>query len=156
MSEEPLPLACAHSIIDAVPRLARLMRQDLRLHSAGLFTEAQFRVMAHLFREGARCISDLAEHMGVSLPTISKLVQGLGSRGLVARSRDPEDRRRVLLALTPAGVTAYEGLLRRTEDHIVDWIAPLSAAEQRQVIASFTRLVEAFDEVCLPETYDDV
>ncbi len=154
VDSETTLLDCAHSIIASVPRLARLMRQDLRLHSAGLFTEPQFRVMAHLYREGSKCFSRLADHMGVSRPSMSKLVYGLETRGLVRRERDPSDRRRVLLALSSKGIEAYEALLGRTERHIVNWIQELDSEQCAEIVRSFHLLVEAFEQVELPESYD--
>ncbi|MBN1260804.1 MAG: MarR family transcriptional regulator [Anaerolineae bacterium] len=154
MSEQSTLLACAHALIEVTPQLVRLMRRDLRIHSAGMFTEPQFRVMAYLFREGSQCLSTLAEYQGVSLPTMSKLIQGLESRGLVSRDRDPTDRRRVILALTIAGRAAYESLLRRTENHIVDWIRSLSYQEQVRVIETFTQLDELFMKVNLDTFYE--
>ena len=147
--QQPTLLDCAHRIIAVVPRLSRLMRKDLRLHSAGLFTEAQFRVMARLYREGAQCLSALAAMQGVSLPTMSKLVQGLEGRGLVHRQRDAEDRRRIVLALTPEGRTAYEDLLHCTEQHMVDWIRTLSVDERRDIIQMLTLLDTLFSQVKL-------
>ena len=146
-------IEAAHALIEGVPRLARLMRKDLRMHSSGLFTEPQFRVMAVLYREGAHCLSSLAEYQGVSLPTMSKLVQGLEARELVGRRRDPRDRRRVMLELTPAGESAYEALLRRTESHIVDWIRPLSGEQCEDIVRVFDLLVRRFEEVDL-ESYN--
>lgn len=142
MDEEPQLLECAHAIIEIVPRLSRIMRKDLRIHSAGLFTEPQFRVMAHLFREGERCLSDLATYLGVSLPTMSKLVQGLEARGLVARTEDSVDRRRIVLALTEQGRQEYAAMLRRTEEHLVDWIHDLSVAQCAEIIRAFNTLDE--------------
>ena len=146
-------LDAAHALIEGVPRLARLMRQDLRRHSAGLFTEPQFRVMAVLYREGEQCLSGLIEYQGVSLPTMSKLIQGLESRDLVGRERDLEDRRRVLLSLTPQGVDAYESLLRRTENHIVDWIDEMTPEQRAELVYSFDLVVEMFEQIDLDAFY---
>ncbi len=158
MTDSPAPhsalVDAAHALINGVPRLARLMRRDLRRHSAGLFTEPQFRVMAYLYREGAQCLSDLAEYQGVSLPTMSKLIQGLSSRELVDRRRDPEDRRRVMLDLTGAGREAYEALLAHTQAHIVEWIRPLSREQVEDVVRVFDLLVRRFDEVDLEAQYE--
>ncbi len=154
MPDEAVLMECAHSIIDVVPRLTRLMSKDLRLHSSGLFTSSQFRVMVRLFREGPQCLSRLAEYMGVSLPTMSKLVPGLESRGLISRHRDPQDRRRVLLALTDAGVEAYTSLLECTESHIGEWISHLSPAECHDIVAALAILDQAFAQVELPESYE--
>ena len=155
MDRETRLLDTAHALIEGVPRMARLMRQDLRRHSAGLFTEPQFRVMALLYRDGPHCFSRLAEHQGVSLPTISKLVQGLEERKLVTRERDSVDRRRVLLQLTPDGEEAYETLLSRTEDHIVGWIEELNAEECDEVTRAFNRITALFEQICLVEFYTD-
>lgn len=154
MADEGSLLDCAHSIIDVVPRLTRLMSQDLRLHSSGLFTSSQFRVMVRLYREGPQCLSSLAEFMGVSLPTMSKLIPGLESRGLICRQRDLTDRRRVLLALTDEGVKAYTSLLECTEAHIVEWIGELATAECQAIIDALSVLDRAFAQVDLPEAYE--
>ncbi len=149
-------LECAHSIIEVTPRLSRLMRKDLRIHSAGLFTEPQFRVMARLYREGGQCLSGLAESQGVSLPTMSKLIQGIESRDLVARTRDTEDRRRVLLVLTETGRAEYEGILRHTEAHIVHWIKSMEMEQCKEVIRAFNLLDSLFSQVDLDAFYEDL
>ncbi len=146
-------LECAHTVIEVIPRLSRTMRRDLRIHSAGLFTEPQFRVMASLYREGERCLSGLAESLGVSLPTMSRLIQGLESRGLVCRHRSETDRRRVVLTLTETGITAYETLLRRTERHLVDWLGPLTEEERAEVIRLCKRLDQLISNVDLDAYY---
>jgi len=156
MEQNPTLLDCAHSIIAVVPRLSRLMRKDLRLHSEGLFTEPQFRVMARLYREGAQCLSALADLQGVSLPTMSKLVQGLEALGLVGRERDETDHRRIVLALTPVGRSAYEDLLHCTEQHIVDWISALDAEDRLQVIRALEQLDKLFSQVTLSNTCETV
>lgn len=152
MAEQPNLLDCAHILIEVVPRLSRQMRRDLRIHSAGLFTEPQFRVLARLFREGGECLSALAEFQGVSLPTMSKLIQGLEARGLVARERDEADRRRIVLALTSAGRAEYGALLRHTEEHIVDWIQELNVEQRQEVVRVFVLLDELFSRVEFPAT----
>ena len=50
-----------------------------------------------------RSVKALAEAMGVSLPTMSRAVDGLFERGLVLREEDPEDRRMKRVRLTDAG-----------------------------------------------------
>jgi DNA-binding MarR family transcriptional regulator len=50
-----------------------------------------------------RSVKALAESMGVSLPTMSRAVDGLFERGFVLRDEDPVDRRMKRLRLTDAG-----------------------------------------------------
>ncbi len=147
MNDTATPLDCAHAIIRIVPRLSRVLRKDLRKHSAGVFTEPQFRVMARLYREGGQSLSDLAQSQGVSLPTMSKLTQGMEARGLIFRGRDDSDKRKIVLELTDEGRRIYESLLGHTERHVVDWIAGLDAETYHQIITSLQLLNEAFEKV---------
>ncbi|HEV2922894.1 MAG TPA: MarR family transcriptional regulator [Solirubrobacteraceae bacterium] len=50
-----------------------------------------------------RSVKALAETMGVSLPTMSRAVDGLFERGFVLRDEDPVDRRMKRVRLTGAG-----------------------------------------------------
>lgn len=147
MNDSATPLDCAHAIIRIVPRLSRVLRKDLRLHSAGVFTEPQFRVMARLYREGGQSLSALAQSQGVSLPTMSKLTQGMETRGLIFRERDDTDKRKIVLQLTEEGRRIYESLLEHTERHVVDWITGLDAETYATIIASLQMLNDAFEKI---------
>src|SRR4051794_34707841 len=51
----------------------------------------------------------LAERLGMHPTTMVKVVDVLEQEGLVARTRDPADRRQYALSLTPAGRRELEG-----------------------------------------------
>jgi len=63
-----------------------------------------------LVREGVNAPSRLAEHLEVQPSQVSHLLASLEEAGLVERRLDSEDRRRVLLRLTPKGEKAQERL----------------------------------------------
>jgi len=52
----------------------------------------------------------LSEETGLSLPAISRAVDGLVQRGAVKRAEDPNDRRAKLLTVTARGRGTYERL----------------------------------------------
>jgi DNA-binding MarR family transcriptional regulator len=54
-------------------------------------------------REEEPSLKSLADSMGVSLPTMSRAVDGLFERGFLLREEDPVDRRVKRLRLTDAG-----------------------------------------------------
>ena len=56
-----------------------------------------------LLTRDAHYPKDLARALDAAPPVISALLRGLEARGLIARTLDPEDHRRVSLALTEAG-----------------------------------------------------
>ncbi len=60
--------------------------------------------------------TDLAEHVGLDLSTVSRHLHGLETAGLVRRSPDPDDRRAALLELSGTGRDLLERNVRtRTE-----------------------------------------
>jgi DNA-binding MarR family transcriptional regulator len=56
--------------------------------------------------EGPATLRDLAELIGVDAPYATLIVDHLEARGLVERTLHPDDRRRKLVTLTPAGHAA--------------------------------------------------
>jgi DNA-binding MarR family transcriptional regulator len=64
----------------------------------------QLKALCALDADGAeRSVKGLAESMGVSMPTMSRAVDGLFERGFVLRDEDPSDRRMKRVRLTRAG-----------------------------------------------------
>ncbi|HUZ44982.1 MAG TPA: MarR family transcriptional regulator [Acidimicrobiales bacterium] len=81
---------------------ARLARQvDVGLAQVDL-SLPQYRILLFL-AEGAVAASALADNLAVSRPSVTAVVDGLVSRGLVERRHDEGDRRRVGHTLTAEG-----------------------------------------------------
>ncbi len=87
---------------DAVRAAARLARVSGAALAEANLTLAQYRVLVFL-DAGERPASHVATLLDVVPSTVTSVVDGLCSRGLVARGEDPCDRRRVVLSLTDAG-----------------------------------------------------
>jgi DNA-binding MarR family transcriptional regulator len=83
-------------------------------------------------------VTELAQSEGLAQPTTTVLVRQLEQTGWVARVRDPDDRRAVLVSLTPAGAqaleryrTRYRALLRDRLEALPDeQIAALDGATE--------------------------
>ena len=84
-----------------------------RMRPSGLFaldlTMGQLKVLMFLSVAEAANMGDLAEMMGVALPSVTPLVDWLVEWGLVARRRNPDDRRVVVVAITDEGRELAEG-----------------------------------------------
>lgn len=65
-------------------------------------TLAQYRLLA-LLHDQPEVASVLAERLRVSRPSVTTVADGLVARGLIERTPDPEDRRRVTHTLTTRG-----------------------------------------------------
>jgi DNA-binding MarR family transcriptional regulator len=66
-------------------------------------TMRQLKVLLTLFRRGPLAGHALTAEMGVSLATVTGIVDRLAAQGLVSRREDPTDRRVRLLELTAEG-----------------------------------------------------
>jgi DNA-binding MarR family transcriptional regulator len=53
-------------------------------------------------------LSELAPHMGLSVPAAGRAIDGLVRKGFVARAEDPDDRRVKRLSVTPDGLVAIQ------------------------------------------------
>jgi DNA-binding MarR family transcriptional regulator len=88
------------ALYGAANRVTRLYRP--LLEALGL-TYPQYLAMLVLWEASPRTVGALGEALDLESSTLTPLLKRLESQGLVARTRDPEDERRVVITLTPAG-----------------------------------------------------
>src|SRR3954462_14566281 len=72
-------------------------------HTAHDLKPRQFQILGLLHDHGGLAQADLVRAMGVAASVLVTLLTPLEAEGLVARERDPGDRRRHLVTLTPDG-----------------------------------------------------
>jgi DNA-binding MarR family transcriptional regulator len=108
--------------------------------AAGL-TPTQFATLLRLQELGRASQNALGRAVALDSATIQGVVQRLAGRGLIVASRDPMDRRVVVLELTPEGSTllaAARTAAVRTNDAL---LAPLPANERAQLLLLLRRLL---------------
>lgn len=66
-------------------------------------TEQQWRVIRVLAQAGQMDASELADSAFILAPSLTRILKSIEERGLVARSKDVDDGRRVILEITQAG-----------------------------------------------------
>jgi DNA-binding MarR family transcriptional regulator len=138
------PTECAGHILETVPVVMRTIRTEMRSHRGSDLSVPQLRVLVYLNRHAGASLSDIAEHMGTTLPSMSKMVDGLVARDLVSRGMDPKDRRRVILAPTALGRSTRQAAHKATESRLAERLAALSASERRTIIEAMQALKSIF------------
>jgi DNA-binding MarR family transcriptional regulator len=98
--------SCAREVLDVVPSVMRFIRMEMRSHRALGLSVPQFRTLVYVERTAGTSLGGVAAHLGLTPPSVSKLVDGLCTRGLVKRRESPGDRRRVTIQITAEGAQA--------------------------------------------------
>jgi len=96
-----------------IPGLLRRARTAYGNVVSAAFAEAGFDdvprngayVLARV-HDGKSALTDLARELGISKQAASQLIDTMVMRGYLERTEDAEDRRRMLLTLTPRGAEA--------------------------------------------------
>jgi len=135
---------CAREVLDVVPTVFRVIRTELRKYGAKEMSVPQFRTLGFVYREEGASLSEVAEHIGLTLPTMSLLVDGLVVRGLIGRREDPEDRRRMTLTLTEPGRTRLESAREATIANLEQRLCQLSASDRATITTAMRMLRELF------------
>ena len=102
----------------------------------------QYRVLAFL-DEGEAAPSDLAGRLSVSRPSITALMDGLITRGLVDRRPDTDDGRRVRHHLTDDGRNVLQRADQAVGDRLVAIGTHVNAGDPSVLIASLARFGQA-------------
>jgi DNA-binding MarR family transcriptional regulator len=133
------PEECVREVLDVIPMVMRSLRAEFRSHRGNDLNIPQYRTLMFLRRSPGRSLADVAEHLGITPPSTSKLVTGLVERGLIDRQDSAMDRRRIRLMLTSAGAELAEASFRATQAAYTRHFATLS----KETLTIITQAMEA-------------
>jgi DNA-binding MarR family transcriptional regulator len=95
-------------------------------------------------------VGDLAEHFGVSVPSMSRAVDAIVKKGLATRVEDPADRRVRQVKITAQGKDLVETLVAVRQSGIQAFASTLSATQRRKLDAAVDSLMDRDD---IAQTY---
>lgn len=133
---EPLSIESCLLLLRVAGDMRTLLDESL---AAGGTSHGRFTILMLLYRhrEDAAGVlpSELAEWAGVSRATVTGLLSGLESLGLIERVRDPQarDRRLFSARLTASGIAFIEKTLPGHTRLVALMLAPLSDREKKQL-----------------------
>jgi len=86
---------------------------------------------------------DLAERLRLEKSTVSRLAAELERKGLLARERDPANRRLYRLRLTDDGRALHARMAGTFHDRYVRWAAAMTRAERDALLTGLPALIRA-------------
>jgi DNA-binding MarR family transcriptional regulator len=125
----------------AIARTARRLRQE----AGGELSPSQTTALATIDRHGPLTPSELALRERIQRPTVTRIVARLEEDGLVQRTRDPQDGRSSLVALTPAGRELLARGRTRKDAYLARRLCELDGEERatlQRAAAILERLLE--------------
>jgi DNA-binding MarR family transcriptional regulator len=138
-----------HEMSDSEEEILKSLRRIIRavdLYSRKLVTETglsipQLICLRQLAKDGETQTSHLAEAVNLSPPTVSGILDRLEQRGLVARTRQSNDRRRVFVSLSESGQHTVNNAPPALHDSFLFKLRALSAEQQSVIQNTLTKLV---------------
>jgi len=124
-------------------------------HSHGAFegtglSPFHYAVLALLEEDPRETQAAIADALGYDRSHVVRLLDELEERDLVARKRDPEDRRRHVVKMTPEGrkmLAKLRAIVARLDDH---FLAPLVRDDRAALHALLVRLAAFHCPRCTP------
>lgn len=136
---------CARDLLDVVPLVMRIIREQMRRHRSGL-TVPQFRTLCFVSTTPVSSLSAVADFIGLSLPAMSRLVDGLVEQQLLERRPCSDDRRHIRLSVTPAGDDALAEARQMAQAHLADAMARLGPRQRQTIMQSMVLLRGVFSK----------
>lgn len=136
------------ALIAYLDALALAEPVQAQLWQRARLTLTQASVLRNL-RSGPHTVGKLAETVGLSAASISRLLDRLERRALVSRRRDTHDRRIVEVHLEPAGERLLGEVKVFKGSDVHRAVEAMSADERRRLTTSLTRLVDLTRAIAL-------
>lgn len=125
-------------VVDEVMQNLRRIVKALQEYSSSVekqfgLTGPQLWALWELNRRGPMSLKALAERMHLDPSTVTGVVDRLQRKGLVSREADPADRRRVVLDLTPEGVTTVKSAPHPAQGQLVHALSAMDSGQVAQL-----------------------
>ncbi len=100
----------------------------------------QFFLLAALDHNEVLTMSAIAQKMGHTTAAASGLVARLGNLGYVVRSSAPEDRRKVMVCITPKGSDLVRRIREEMVGNLMKMMAHLTTDEQKAWLQIYSKI----------------
>jgi len=146
------PEEAAHELLEVIPIVMREIRSEMRSRRSPDLTVPQFRTLAFVNRNIGSSLLEVANHLGLTPPSTSRLVDGLIVRSLMTREDHPDDRRRVKLTITHLGQKILETSRQDALTYLVGKLNRISADDREVIVKAMKALQPIFTEGVKTET----
>jgi MarR family transcriptional regulator for hemolysin len=137
-------LDAASLLMEVVPGIMSYIRTEMRRRRMPGLSVPHFRALVFIYRHEDASLSQVAEHVGLKLPSTSKIVDALAARKLVTRRQSQEDRRLIRLKLSSSGLNELVRTKHSVETCLADILDALAPTERAGIVAALKTLRPLF------------
>jgi DNA-binding MarR family transcriptional regulator len=127
--------------------MGAMIRRERNAISQGIITLPQFLGLSFLHANPGTPVKAFAATLGLQLSSASGLLDRLAKLGLLKRTHSTEDRRVVLLTLTPEGERMVDEIREQKKESIARIFAALSPDERAVYLKLMQKVVSQLDEI---------
>lgn len=142
---------CGELLLDVVPLVMAAVRVESRPAKPPELTAPQFRALAFIDRHDGLSLSAVADMLGLTLSSVSKLMEGLVSGGYVRHETCPYDRRRARLHSTARGKATMTRARRQVSRTLAEHLACLSPQQLEETVTGLRHLQSVFRPAPAPK-----
>ncbi len=144
----------ARRLLELMNRLRPLLMQNvIRQFRSMQLSPSHGRVLGALWQTSPLAMKDLADHLGLTPPSVTAIARHLVATGLVARRPHADDSRVALLELTDAGHALHRQVHAVSLREMEQLLSALTPEEQQLFLDLLERVVgaSACGAQCEPE-----
>lgn len=138
MRQGSLPIA----LLRAREAMIERIRPILNAH---MLTEQQWRVLCVLAETGTSDATAVAAAAYVLPPSLTRMLRSLEARGYIQVCRDPDDRRRSQITVTPEGSKVISRLMPATTAAYAEITDRIGAETSASMLKDLTHLIDVLN-----------
>lgn len=139
MQKDEELLVALRKVIRAIDMRSKRLNREVGI------TGPQLLVMQNIGKFPGIMVRQIAENINLSAATVTTILDRLETRDLVSRIRSTEDKRRVGVFLTDAGLTLLDDAPLPFQEHFLNRFSQLEEWEQSQMVAMMQRMASMMD-----------
>ena len=153
MQHTPATSAGPDEIVDSVLRASRALVAVAARSLAAAEDEVtlpQYRVLVLLSNRGAQRALDLADQLGVTQSTVTRMCDRLERKGLINRERPRDNRRVVITAISARGQQLVDAVTRRRRTEIRTILRRMTTDDREALVSVLRSFADAAGEAPEP------
>ena len=133
--------------VDQLQRVARAfifssMQNVIKYSKKSGYSMSHIGALMHLQDKGMSAVSELGDHLGITYPAVSQMLDRLVDEGLIQRTEDPNDRRSKQIVLTDKGMDTLNEGIKARQASLLEMADKLTDSEKEQIASAFQIVLE--------------